>query len=290
MSSTYDQPTYVVALEARAADLEDVQRRLVEMWGAEAVEFTRPQGDSVRLELYFGDEVEALLARSIVADDPRIRSAAVTRTLPADWETAFRKQFATRDVGRKLRIRPVWEQPREPRDDRIVLWIDPGLSFGTGTHFTTSFCLEMIDSLWLESTPASFLDVGTGSGLLAIAAARLDCEQVVAIENDDGVLPYTRKNLALNGVRDRVDLRSQDVRNGPLPGPADVVCANLFAGLLIDAASSLLQAARHRLILSGIRDVEADGVADTFQRLGGRELCRDGDGEWVGLMFGIGDD
>ena len=290
MSESYDHPTYVLALEAALADQEELQLRLAETWGAEGVAFTRPHGDTVRLELYFLDEVEALLARSVAADDPWVRIATVTRTLPADWEKAFRKQFATREMGERLRICPIWEKGQEPCDERITLWIDPGLSFGTGTHFTTSFCLEMIDAVWLGSSPSSFLDVGTGSGLLAIAAALLGCDPVIAIENDEGVLPYTRKNLKLNGVEERIDLRSQDVRDGPLPGPADVVCANLFAGLLIDAAPTLLKAARHRLILSGIRDVEADGVADCFQRLGGRELCRDGDGEWVGLMFGIGDD
>ena len=288
MHASYDQPTFVLALTPVHGQGDALAHCLRSRWEEGPVELRNPDTGHMLFELYFASEVEALLLRSALMGETCLAAATITRTNPADWEAAFRSRFHARNVGERLRICPLWEQDQPGDPGRTTVLIDPGLSFGTGEHFTTSFCLEMIDQVWLNSAPSSFLDVGTGSGILAIAAARLGCPRIVAIEADTGVMSIARDNLARNGVGDRIDLRSQDLQEDPPGGVYDVVCANLFASLLTDCSGALRQATGTSLIMSGMREFEIDGVADVFARLGGREVVRDGDGEWAGLVIAFG--
>jgi ribosomal protein L11 methyltransferase len=161
------------------------------------------------------------------------------------------------------------------------------MSFGTGDHITTRFCLEAIDRLCRPRPAASLLDAGTGSGILAIAAAKLGVPRIVAIDSDPLAVAQARENLRMNRVAGRVRLRTGDITSAAPLGRFDVVCANLFGGLLIRAAARLCRAARRRLVLGGIREIEADAVADAYAALGAREIERDGDGEWCGLVFDL---
>jgi ribosomal protein L11 methyltransferase len=160
------------------------------------------------------------------------------------------------------------------------------MSFGTGEHFTTRFCLESIDRLCDgPRPPASLLDIGTGSGILALAAAKLGVRRVWATDNDALALVSARENAALNRLSKRVLFSVGDIAADPLPGPADAVCANLFSGLLMSSSAPIVRASRRWIVLSGIREFEADGVADAFRHAGALERVRDGDGEWCGLLL-----
>jgi ribosomal protein L11 methyltransferase len=283
-TSAYERQATVLVLEVAAEDAEAMAAELAARWGREPVQVLRPHHPMVWIELYFHDEVQAMLARAAMRGDT-VRSTSLRPSVPADWQAMFQRQFTAREIGARLRICPVWEQDIVPEDHRVNLWVDPGLSFGTGNHFTTSFCLERMDQLWFNSPPSSFLDVGTGSGILAIAAAALGCERVVAFDADEAVLPYTRENIGHNQVSSRVDLRCLDVRFASFGESFDIICANLYGGLLLDCAPALVRWCGRNLIISGIRDVEVEGVADAFVAAGAQELVRDGDGEWAGLMF-----
>lgn len=285
MSESYRQPAYVVRIEADLASAEGLAESLAEDWRRHPTQFQRPDESRVYLDLCFPDEVRARLVREAVAGDARAVSVEVIRTDPADWERAFRDQFPIREIGSRLRILPVWKRAAAPSDHRINLWIDPGLSFGTGTHFTTAFCLAMMDRLWHTSSPVSFLDVGTGSGLLAVAAVRLGCPRVEAVEADAAVLPYARRNLALNHVEDAVVLREATFGCGDLSAMFDVVCANLISGLLLAGVEEMTRIAGRVLVMSGIREVEVDDVAGAYIAAGWKEEYRDGDGEWAGLVM-----
>jgi ribosomal protein L11 methyltransferase len=286
VSGAYDNPVYLVRMTVQAADADDLAEALAAQWGQAPAQMQRPGSTTACLDLYFPDEVQARLAlAAVTAGEPRVRAATVHRTDPAQWEAAFRRQFPIREIGARLRIVPVWERDAAPADHRINLYIDPGLSFGTGTHFTTAFCLEMMDGLWQASPPSSFLDVGTGSGLLAIAAARLGCGRVAALEADEDVLPYARRNFALNGVDEAIALRRATVGVDAVTESGELVCANLVGATLLACASELTRAADRVLVMSGIREAEADAVAGVYGEAGWREQCRDGDGEWTGLMM-----
>jgi ribosomal protein L11 methyltransferase len=160
-------------------------------------------------------------------------------------------------------VRPPWAASRE---DALDLVIDPGQAFGTGAHPTTRLCLELLLGLPPEG---SLADLGCGSGVLAIAAARLGFGPVTAVDNELAALDATRDNAEANGVRldhvERVNLREE------APPAADTVVANLMRPLLLEVARRM--AARPRaLILSGLLDEEADEVAAAFASADGADL------------------
>jgi ribosomal protein L11 methyltransferase len=189
------------------------------------------------------------------AADVRVVTAPLP---PVDWEAAFRLHHRPLVIGRRLLVAPPWDVPDAP--DREVLVIEPGMAFGTGQHDTTRTCLEEIETAVAERQVRSALDVGTGSGVLAMALARLGVPRVVAIDLDAGVLPLARENLARNGAG-AVLLAAGTV--GAVRGRFDLVVANLLADALIAEASALAAtvAPGGRLIVSGILDSQADTVA-----------------------------
>jgi ribosomal protein L11 methyltransferase len=168
---------------------------------------------------------------------------------------------------------------------RETIWLDPGLSFGTGDHFTTRFCLEMIDRVVDGKEIASMLDVGTGSSILAIAAARLGTRKTVGTDNDEIALEQARKNVELNGLAGQIELYTSDIMLAAPEGAFDLVCANVYTTVLIAIAPALAASTKKILVLSGIRDHELDEVAMAFTARGMKEFFRDGDGEWGGLAF-----
>jgi ribosomal protein L11 methyltransferase len=284
---SYDQPIHILRLQADPAEAEELAAEIGERWRQHPAVRLTPDGARASLEMYFASVAEAALVQVCLVSCPRVRGAELDRTAPAEWEASFRRQFAAFPVGRRLRICPRWEREKAPRDDRVNLWIDPGLSFGTGQHFTTRFCLEIIDELWLESAFCSFLDVGAGSGLLAIAAARLGCERVVAWEKDVAVISYTQHNLEANQCSNQVELKAMDLRTARSAERFDVVCANLVGGLILECVDRLTSLAVRRLALSGIRLEETPSIVDALQRRGGRLLRESSDQEWSGLLFDV---
>ena len=196
--------------------------------------------------------------------------------VPEDWEERWKRFHVPVLIGGKLYVRPPWEQPAvRPGVAEIV--IDPGRAFGTGSHPTTRLCLELL----LDLDPAgSFADLGCGSGVLAIAAAKLGFSPVAAFDSDAGAIEATRANARDNAVTldraERWDLRRET------PPAAQTVVANLMRPLLLQIAPRLDQPAA--LILSGLLDHEADEVASAFAPL--RERRRLSDRGWTALLLG----
>ncbi|MFH0879476.1 MAG: 50S ribosomal protein L11 methyltransferase [Lentisphaerota bacterium] len=278
--------TTLLTLEVEAGKAEHLSGVIRKNWGLEPVEIQRP-GDSRRiwLDLYFHEEAQARLAGKVLGGAAGVRGALVKTYTPRDWELFYRRHFQRRPVGERLEICPAWESRSRRARKRKRILVNPGMSFGTGDHFTTHFCLEQIDHLLGERKRGSFLDVGTGSGILAIAAARMGCPRVLAVDSDPECVVQTKNNLKLNRICKGVQVRLMDLNESVLKGPFDVVCANLFSSLLLAQAPLLMAWTRHDLILSGVREHEADAVADAMVSLGGREMARDGNGEWAGLVI-----
>jgi ribosomal protein L11 methyltransferase len=175
-----------------------------------------------------------------------------------DWAERWRRFHEPVLIGGRLFVRPPWA---ESRPDSLDLVVDPGRAFGTGAHPTTRLSLELLLELQPEG---SFADLGCGSGVLAIAAARLGCSPVTAVDNEAAALEATRANAAANGVElDRVE--RADLRSGPPPF-AVTVAANLMRPLLLRVAA-LMDERPRALILSGLQDEEADEVAAAFAPL-----------------------
>jgi ribosomal protein L11 methyltransferase len=255
------------------------------------VELKKPGGTECTLEIYFDNTIEAEIAARAMEHFP-IKGRAIREYAAEEWAESWKKHFKPMDIGQKLRVVPPWlahsggrEQESGVSGEKIEIVINPGLSFGTGNHFTTRFCLEQLDRFVPQSGAKTMLDIGTGSGVLAIAAVKLGAEQALGVDFDPICIECSLENAQANGVSAQTSFRQHDITAGWPDEKYDMVCANIYASLLIDNAATLLRVAGKYLLLTGIREVELDGVADTFVRLGGREIVRDGDGEWSGLVF-----
>jgi ribosomal protein L11 methyltransferase len=202
-----------------------------------------------------------------------------------DWAEAWKEHFPVLRVGHRLVIRPTWREHTVAPGD-VVLSLDPGMAFGTGLHPTTRLCLAGIEQ-WADSSllsDANVLDVGTGSGILAIAAALMGASSVLGIDTDPLAIETARANAAVNGMENFIEAR---IGSLPLPEPArfHLVVANLISGLLIELAPQLAQTVwpGGRLLASGIYKDREPEVRSAFESAGLRVVGRMAEEDWVAL-------
>jgi ribosomal protein L11 methyltransferase len=229
--------------------------------GAPAV-VTETGEDGVRVEVHVPAADESRLAGLLARYLAIAPSALTTVALPdVDWSALARRHHRPRPIGERLLVAPPWEIPVAP--GREVLIIEPGMAFGTGQHATTRGCLEAIEQTLTAAPAAAALDVGTGSGVLALALARLGVPRVVALDVDPAVLPLARANLDRNGAAD-VLLVAGNV--DAVRGTFDLVVANLLAEPIVAEASALARrvATGGRLILSGLLDAQVATVSRAY--------------------------
>lgn len=199
--------------------------------------------------------------------------------------------FHVARVSRRIVIKPSWEKYKGGNDDCVV-GIDPGMSFGTGLHATTRSCLKFIDRLSAERSRErrSFLDIGCGSGVLAIAAAKLGFKSVTAVDNDPVAVKTARGNFRRNGVAGRIRCFPADLESRSIRGRFDVVAANILAGVLRKnterLAALLARSGNARLILSGITVSQYSGVRRACEKRGLREISSAVTGGWKSGVFG----
>jgi ribosomal protein L11 methyltransferase len=275
----------ILTLIAAQSDAIEIENWATDFLGKTIVELKKPGSLDVALEIYFDTALEAEIALRAMGDFP-IKASSIREYAAEEWSESWKKHFKPMDFGNRLRVVPPWSAG-SGAGNRVELILNPGLSFGTGSHFTTRFCLEQLDRFIPQSGAKTMLDIGTGSGILAIAAAKLGVESVIGTDFDPVCVDCAMKNAAINGVKEKTSFFQHDMTEGWNGDSAEIVCANIYSSLLIDNASVLLRAATRYLILTGIREMELDGVADTFVRLGGREVVRDCDGEWGGLVINV---
>jgi len=252
----------------------------------EPIEATQPLAEESLIEIYFDTLIEAEIAKQALPNGLPIKTAEAKEYLEQDWTTFWQHHFQTMELGQNLRIVPEWE--KAPKDGKINIVINPGLSFGTGGHFTTKFCLEALEEAFQTLKPETMIDAGTGSGILSIAAIKLGIPKIDAFDYDPVCIDQCNENAARNGVEGRINFFQANVLEpGWYSEPADIVCANILTSVLLEAAPLIKRATKKRMLLSGIREIEADAVADTFIQLGCREISRDGDGKWCGLVIDV---
>jgi len=209
----------------------------------------------------------------------------------ADWAAAWKDHFPVLRIGRRLVVRPSWRRHRRAADE-VVLNLDPGMAFGTGLHPTTRLCLAALEGL--ADAPGGFarargldgarvLDVGCGSGILSIAAARLGAREVVALDVDPIAVEATIANARRNRLAARIDTRQGSLPSGA--GPFDLVLANLIASLLVQLAPLLASELRAggRLLASGIFIDREAAVVEAFEAAGLACVDRRQEGDWVAM-------
>jgi ribosomal protein L11 methyltransferase len=214
---------------------------------------------------------------------PEVRAAAggalveiATEVIPDDWAERWREFHRPLFLGDRLCVRPPWEPAGQARLDVVI---DPGQAFGTGAHATTRLCLELM----LETPPAgrSFVDLGCGSGVLAIVAAKLGFQPVLALDSDQAAVAATRENGRANSVE--LEVQRFDLRTAEVPD-CDFVAANVLAAPLRTWAASQRRLPPE-LILSGLLETEADSIAAAYAARGLLERERRISGDWAALRL-----
>lgn len=203
-----------------------------------------------------------------------------------DWAEKWKQGLAPIEIGDTLVIRPSWVS-YSPRADQVMVILDPGMAFGTGRHASTYMCLQAIEQILTANPPPNLriLDIGTGSGILAIACAALGQRQILGIDLDPEVLPIAEENLALNGFSDRVNFSCDEP--SAIQGHFDLILANLTAMDLLGLTSEFrrLAAPSATVVLSGILDEQAPAVTQAYQTSGFALLQRRQQDEWVSLTL-----
>ena len=268
-----------LALRVRRADAEIVLAELLELAPA-GVEERDVSDDVVEYAVYGAPgELPAL---------PDLRAAAggalvdvATSEIADDWAERWREFHHPVTVGGRIHVRAPWHAPVSVDVAPVEIVIDPAQAFGTGAHATTRLCLELLLAL---PPGGPCVDAGCGSGVLAIAAAKLGWSPVLGIDHDPLAVAATRENAAVNDAA--VDVRRHDLlRDGPVPS-APTVLANLLGPLLRRVAADGFAGDEPRaLIASGLLVTEADEIAAAFAARGLEEQARHTDGEWAALLL-----
>lgn len=278
---------FVTDVNVTAAAREAVEYALMEA-GALGTETNQQEDDLPTVSAYFDapperERVRAELAEALrIYDLPMssIREMNVREVADEDWLGEWKKSWQPVAVGERFIIAPPWAEIADARG-RIVIRIEPGMAFGTGTHETTRLCLAAIEKYFAGG---SFLDVGTGTGILAIGAAKLfPSARVEGVDTDAQAIEIAQENARLNGVAGQIMFRVASIDE--TTASADLVCANLTAEVIGSILPQLLGATCGRLVLSGILDVKLEAVRARLHECGlGDPIEILSDGEWIALI------
>lgn len=216
---------------------------------------------------------EARIETAIIADE--------------DWNKTWKERFKPFPITPHLVIKPTWEA-YHPGPDEKVIEMDPGMAFGTGHHASTKLALEFVEALFHETkkTPETVLDVGTGTGILAMAAALFGAREVLAIDNDPEAVVVAEENILRNGLASTIKADGVDLKD--IPQQFDLVIANIIHDTLIELAANL---AAHltqngKLIMAGIlTGPQTDNIRAAYNALGLKHLETKSEGEWSALLF-----
>jgi ribosomal protein L11 methyltransferase len=278
---------YAVELKVERAAEEAAEYALMEA-GALGTE-TAKTGEAGMMSVagYFSSVPEREVVRAFVLDALRIYALPassvgemnVREVAARDWLGEWKKSWQPVEVGTRFVIAPPWSEV-ESKPGRILIRIEPGMAFGTGTHETTRLCLAALEKYF---TGASLLDVGTGTGILAIAAAKLDARsRIEACDTDAEAVEIARENATLNGVAAQINFRVGTIEAAG--ASFDCVCANLTADVILPLLPALIGATCGRLILSGILDTQAASIRTRLAELGVNNTETVADGEWVAII------
>lgn len=296
---------FELSVEVDAEAVEPVTELFARYGFNEGVAIDEPylqDGDGDNLEV---DLTRQFTVRTYVADsdfDPalieeirqalwhygRIRSVGdlrVSTLKEEDWANAWKEHFQVHQIGERVVIRPPWQQ-HEPIDDQVVVELDPGMAFGTGLHPSTKMSVLGVEQVVRDGDRV--FDVGTGSGILAIAALKLGAVHADCVDVETVAVRATRENAERNGVANAVSVALGSAGPGePFQGEYDVVLANIIARILIDLAGALVGASRPggHLVLAGIIESREAEVIDAFQAQGATVVTRRQMDDWVSLVL-----
>lgn len=242
------------------------------------------------ISIYFSDDEEGLQeaerAKSIAEKTGADCSISITGD-DSEWLYKWQENFKPTKVGERIVVKPSWEE-YSTKEGELVIEMDPGMAFGSGLHETTTLCIKALETVLIRQAASNrirVLDVGTGTGILAIAAMLLGAERCLGIDIDADAVRIAKENVERNGLTDKIELREGDLMAG-VDFEADIIVANLMADLVIRLAPA---AAEHLeaggiFISSGILDIKEDIVAEAVREAGFEIIDVLHDGEWCAIV------
>ncbi|WP_309123027.1 50S ribosomal protein L11 methyltransferase [Paenibacillus sp.] len=258
-----------------------------------------PEGDAV-MQAYFGEDtdMEAIQAgvRALLANlpsfglNPGRGELSLASIQEEAWAEAWKQYFKPTHVSDRLVIKPTWET-YEPKPHETIIELDPGMAFGTGTHATTALCMRTLETVVKPGDHV--IDVGTGSGILAVTAIRLGAEHVLALDLDPVAVSSAKENAKLNRLEDRITVQLSDLLGAlkmteasPVKLPVQVVVANILAEIIATFADDVYQALETggAYVASGIITSKEDLVTEALTRAGFAMESRSEENGWVALV------
>lgn len=204
-----------------------------------------------------------------------------------DWSTAWKKYYHPVKIGENLVVVPCWElEDYKKNEGEVIVTLDPGMAFGTGTHETTRLCMKLLEDS--VSTDTQMLDIGTGSGILAVTALLLGAKTAVGVDIDELAVKVAGENAELNGVADRLSLFCGDLTD-KISGRYDIVCANIVADVIIRLSGEVLQFMKPNgvLLVSGIIEERKDEVVSALKSVGLSVVKEETENGWVAIKLKI---
>jgi ribosomal protein L11 methyltransferase len=255
-------------------------------------EFMESLGTEVTIKAYFNeehkpDELAVLIKEKLgfISQFLEVGQGytGYERVDDEDWATAWKKYYKPFHISESVVIKPSWEE-YEKQDGDIVIELDPGMAFGTGTHETTTLCSQLLEKYVKKGD--SVIDVGCGTGILSIIALKLGADRVVAVDIDEVAVRVTRENCEINGVLDGISV-SKGVLADLEPVKADIMVANIIADVIIGISSQVTKYLKKDglLLVSGIIRERKEEVIETYAGKGFELISVDEMGEWVAIVF-----
>ena len=270
-------------------DYSDIEKNLITEYGEFLDESFFEIDTSVsKVSIYIPEEKSLSDAVSFLHDRFMTLSLDVKIELVGmdeeDWANEWKKDYKTIHIGNRIVINPPWI-PYEAQNNEIVVKMDPGMAFGTGTHETTRLCLLLLERYMPKDSRV--LDVGTGSGILSIAARKLGASSVFAYDIDPVAVKVARDNVEINDVSDIVCGVSDLIRDIDRSAPYDFVCANIVADILIRMAPDIggVMTQGGLIITSGIVEGKCIEVKETMEKNGFKTIHTEIENNWVAYVF-----
>lgn len=255
-------------------------------------EFMESLGTEVTIKAYFNDEHKPDELAALIKEKLRFISqfldvgqgyTGYERVDDEDWATAWKKHYKPFYISERVVIKPSWED-YDKKDGDIVIELDPGMAFGTGTHETTKLCAQLLEKYVKEGDYV--IDVGCGTGILSIISLKLGAGKVDAVDIDEVAVRVTRENCEINGVADGISV-SKGVLSDLEPAKADIMVANIIADVIIGISGQVPKYLKKGglLLTSGIIRERKDEVISVYCGKGFELISTDEMGEWTAIVF-----